>query len=132
MPTEYKVYLDDPTPTIINGYSRNLKLYKADTNNIGGKIACDMAFHITDFKNVTYTEIPSAFGANGFTGSDTDFTQQQSIDIKDYITTSNNDNVFNILKIETGNPLVTTLTDLYQQSGSCKATLVIFGYTKFE
>jgi len=132
MPTEYKAWVGGGmTPDIYNGYSRNLKLYKADANNISGKFYCFMG-NTVDFKNVTYTEIPSAFGVNGFTGSDTDFTQQQSIDIKDYITTSSNDNVFNILKIETGNPLVTTLEDTFKQSGACKATLVIFGYTKFE
>ena len=128
MPIEYK----ESGILMYTGNSRNLKLYKADTNNIGGKFAWDIQYFDVNFENVSFTEIPSAFGINGFTGSRTDFTQQQSINIKDYITTSNNDNVFNILKIETGNALVTSEADLYQQSGACKATLVIFGYTKFE
>ena len=35
-------------------------------------------------------------------------------------------------KIETGNNLITTMEDKFTHSGSCKATLIIQGYTSFE
>lgn len=113
------------------GYSRNLKLYKG-SNFINGIAQFDMGYYTLNNKYIAYNEIESAFGDDGFTGSDTEYTKQKSIDIKEYITTSKEEDTFNIFKIETGNNLITTMEDKFTHSGSCKATLIIQGYTSFE
>ena len=110
---------------------RSLKLYKASSYS-SGKVTIDTGFVNTDFSGIPFSEITGAFGSSGFTGSPVAYTKASSIDVKNYIETSSTETKLNILKIETSNGLGTTMNDMYSQSGACKATLVILGYTKFE
>lgn len=127
MPVTYK-YVGETQQT---GYSRNLKLYKASSYS-SGKVIIDTGYVNVDFNNVSFNEISGAFGSDGFTGSSSSYTKAVSTDIKDYIETSSTEAKFNILKIETSNGLPTTQASMQQQTGACKASLVILGYTKFE
>lgn len=106
------------------GYSRALKLYKG-TGFTGGYMTLDGDYALTTIDNYgTYTEISSAFGSGGFTGSSTGYTTSNSIDIKSSLVSG-----YNLLRIQTGNALVTTGNALREQTGACNAVLTITGYT---
>lgn len=127
MPVEYKNF----GTKLHTGYSRNLKLYQSSGFSTGIAIMDEGMFNL-DFDNLYFNEVTNAFGENGFTGSDKGYTSQKSIDIKEHIQTSKTEDKFNILKIETGNNIVATDEEVYANTGSCKATLIIQGYTSFE
>ena len=127
MPTKYK----DGTTLKYTGTSKNLKLYRA-TNYSGGTFVMDITRYVTNNSEINYSEVPNAFGVSGFSGSSSGYTSKQSINIKDFITTSDTEDSFNMFKIETSNSLVTSLAAMYQNTGACKATLMIMGYSSFE
>lgn len=127
MPTKYK----DGTTLKYTGTSKNLKLYRA-TNYSAGTFVMDITRYVTNNSEINYSEVPNAFGVNGFSGSSSGYTSKQSINIKDFITTSDTEDSFNMFKIETSNSLVTSLAAMYQNTGACKATLMIMGYSTFE
>ena len=127
MPTKYK----DGTTLKYTGTSKNLKLYRA-TNYSAGTFEMDITRYVTNNSEINYSEVPNAFGVSGFSGSSSCYTSKQSINIKDFITTSDTEDSFNMFKIETSNSLVTSLAAMYQNSGACKATLTIMGYSSFE
>lgn len=127
MPTKYK----DGTTLKYTGTSKNLKLYRA-TNYSAGTFVMDITRYVTNNSEINYSEVPNAFGVNGFSGSSSGYTSKQSINIKDFITTSDTEDSFNMFKIETSNSLVTSLAAMYQNTGACKATLMIMGYSSFE
>lgn len=127
MPTKYK----DGTTLKYTGTSKNLKLYRA-TNYSAGTFEMDILHYVTNNSEINYSEVPNAFGVSGFSGSSSGYTSKQSINIKDFITTSDTEDSFNMFKIETSNSLVTSLAAMYQNTGACKATLMIMGYSSFE
>lgn len=127
MPTKYK----DGTTLKYTGTSKNLKLYRA-TNYSAGTFVMDITRYVTNNSEINYSEVPNAFGVSGFSGSSSGYTSKQSINIKDFITTSDTEDSFNMFKIETSNSLVTSLAAMYQNTGACKATLTIMGYSSFE
>lgn len=127
MPTKYK----DGTTLKYTGTSKNLKLYRA-TNYSAGTFEMDITHYVTNNSGTNYSEVPNAFGVSGFSGSSSGYTSKQSINIKDFITTSDTEDSFNMFKIETSNSLVTSLAAMYQNTGACKATLTIMGYSSFE
>ena len=127
MPTKYK----DGTTLKYTGTSKNLKLYRA-TNYSAGTFVMDITHYVTNNSEINYSEVPNAFGVSGFSGSSSGYTSKQSINIKDFITTSDTEDSFNMFKIETSNSLVTSLAAMYQNTGACKATLMIMGYSSFE
>lgn len=127
MPTKYK----DGTTLKYTGTSKNLKLYRA-TNYSAGTFVMDITRYVTNNSEINYSEVPNAFGVSGFSGSSSGYTSKQSINIKDFITTSDTEDSFNMFKIETSNSLVTSLSAMYQNTGACKATLMIMGYSSFE
>lgn len=127
MPTKYK----DGTTLKYTGTSKNLKLYRA-TNYSAGTFVMDITRYVTNNSEINYSEVPNAFGVSGFSGSSSGYTGKQSINIKDFITTSDTEDSFNMFKIETSNSLVTSLAAMYQNTGACKATLMIMGYSSFE
>lgn len=107
------------------GYSRNLELYK-NTGITTGYMNYDYQYFEVSTDNYgTWTKIDNAFGASGFTGSNTGYTSLASIDIKASIVTG-----FNSLRIQTRNALVTTDKDMYENNGACNGVLYITGYTK--
>ena len=127
MPTKYK----DGTTLKYTGTSKNLKLYRA-TNYSAGTFVMNITRYVTNNSEINYSEVPNAFGLSGFSGSSSGYTNKQSINIKDFITTSDTEDSFNMFKIETSNSLVTSLAAMYQNTGACKATLMIMGYSSFE
>ena len=127
MPTKYK----DGTTLKYTGTSKNLKLYRA-INYSAGTFVMDITRYVTNNSEINYSEVPNAFGVSGFSGSSSGYTSKQSINIKDFITTSDTEDSFNMFKIETSNSLVTSLAAMYQNTGACKATLMIMGYSSFE
>lgn len=127
MPTKYK----DGTTLKYTGTSKNLKLYRA-TNYSAGTFEMNITRYVTNNSEINYSEVPNAFGVSGFSGSSSGYTSKQSINIKDFITTSDTEDSFNMFKIETSNSLVTSLAAMYQNTGACKATLMIMGYSSFE
>ncbi len=127
MPTKYK----DGTTLKYTGTSKNLKLYRA-TNYSAGTFVMDITRYVTNNSEINYSEVPNAFGVSGFSGLSSGYTSKQSINIKDFITTSDTEDSFNMFKIETSNSLVTSLAAMYQNTGACKATLMIMGYSSFE
>lgn len=127
MPVQYK---EQGTNTYL-GYSRNLKLYKGNSFT-SAKSIVDYGYYDHELSSVGFSEISGAFGDDGFTGSSEGYTNTKSINLKDYINSSSSEDFFNVLKIETSNSLVSSLKDLYEQSGSCSGTLIITGYTTIE
>lgn len=127
MPTKYK----DGTTLKYTGTSKNLKLYRA-TNYSAGTFVMNITRYVTNNSEINYSEVPNAFGVSGFSGSSSGYTSKQSINVKDFITTSDTEDSFNMFKIETSNSLVTSLAAMYQNTGACKATLMIMGYSSFE
>lgn len=107
------------------GYSRNLKLYKS-RNKLATKLKMDFGYANVDYSNANFMEVESAFGTDGFTGSDSSGSSVQSIDIKNYL-----DKGFNLFKIESANSNPSDYDSCLKQSGACKATMYINGYTKF-
>lgn len=113
--------------TNTTGYSRNLKLYKSDNaENQGITIEDDFRYFVNS--DTGYSEIPNAFGENGFTGSSSTGTHTISYNIKDYIVRG-----LNKLKIQSSEatPSADALS-CRQHSGGCMAVLQITGYTNFE
>lgn len=110
----------------IIGYTRNLKLYKG--NNIRGT---RLEINYMDFStkyNGDYEEIQNAFGTTGFTGSLAMSSYKKTeVELKEHIV-----NGTNILKIETSDNIPSAYEDILKQTGACKGTLYINGYTKKE
>ena len=133
LPTKY-YYLGDYQYT---GYSRNMKLYKI-SNLTSAFFTIDVGSQTPNYSGVTTTEIASAFGANGFTGSSSGYTEIISTDIKDSINTSNTNYTSNKIKIKSGDAFVQYDTQggsnqgIYEKTGACGATLTIIGYTSYE
>lgn len=133
------VHCTSGSGSVFWGYSRALKLYKADDITdiykevyIGGQYR--------NYDNANYSEITNAFGSGGYTPSaPTDSShkasQKLSIDIKSSLASGNNR-----LKIETGNnpPSYNTTSSNYyineencrKQTGLVFAVLNVIGYMK--
>ena len=113
---------------ITTGYSRNLKLYKgSDLNNL--KISYDMNYGSISTTGATQTEIENAFGSNGFTGTNNSMTSVTSIDIKDYISTS--DTNYLIIK-DSGTSVYSDNANIFGRTGGVFAYLEILGYKSME
>ena len=110
----------------ISGYSRNLKLYKGNVTNLKMHFNLENSMIYTEGTN--YSEIPGAFFSNdGFTGSASNTTNIQSIDIKNYIDTDKE----NFLSIYDGNyTTYTSNEDIFSHTGSVFAYLEIIGYSR--
>lgn len=121
IPCEYK-YMNKTEHV---GYCRNLKLYKNNEYRTT-KFIFDYGYMRTENNDNGFDEIYDAFGENGFTGSPSEYVDFESVDIKEEINVG-----FNCLKIETSNDLVTSLKDMYEQSGAVMAILTIYGYMSF-
>lgn len=113
-------------------YARNVRLYKKNAENayFAGKWGSE--YLMSD--NGSETEIPNAFGTNGFTAkkpsnippSSNPVETIESIDIKDYI----NIGKYNRILIGTANTLnySTQWKEAYKQTGFAMATINVIGY----
>ena len=104
----------------ITGYCRNLKLYKA-TNVTNGFLSVNWLYMTSNY-NMSFEEVSSAFGTNGFTGSGSGYTYLQSTELKTHIKSGNN-----IFKIQTSDSY--NQNEIYVRNGSVRATLYVYGYT---
>lgn len=110
------------------GYSRNLQLYKGSSlSNLYVKY--EYGYYEVKPNGLSYSKVNGAFGSDGFTGSSSSLTSTTSTDLINYLDYSKKEDTYNVFKIETSNALVTSESDIYQQSGACNATLTIIGYT---
>ena len=113
---------------ITTGYSRNLKAYKGSNLN-DLKITYDVNYGSIFTTGATQTEIPNAFGENGFTGTNNSMTNASSIDIKDYISTTGT----NYIVIKDSNTQVyTDNANIFGRTGGVFAYLEILGYKSLE
>lgn len=113
---------------ITTGFSRNLKLYKgSNLNNL--KINYDVNYGSIFTSGATQTEIQNAFGENGFTGTSNSMTNASSIDIKDYISTTETN--YLIIK-DSNNAVYTDNANIYGRTGGVFAYLEILGYKSLE
>lgn len=112
------------------GRSTKIKLYKA--NSLQNRLI--VGFYQSDFfesDSTTYTEIPSAFGANGWTAntpSDSSHLKQdiESIDIKSHLSSG-----LNILKVESADSFPANDIDCMKKTGYANAILKIEGYAQY-
>lgn len=135
LPTNYvvqsaKIYLSHaPTAftynygqSSINGYSRNLKLYKGNPAYLKMHFNIDASMSYTE--NASYYEISNALN---FTGDPNVATSCQSIDIKNYIDTDKE----NLLAIYDSDASVyQSNEEILGRTGSVFAYLEIIGYSK--
>lgn len=116
------------------GYCRNVKLYKTNGNQ-SAKIysTAHATSGYTQVGQLSGDEISNAFGANGYTASNSnsDTTEiVRSIDIKNYISTGNNTLFINTTDSTSSTQMNTA--DANSKTGAIQMTVDIIGYTSFE
>lgn len=112
----------------VMGCSKNIKLYKST-----GLDNSYLEQHVDSgnmplFDRVNFTEVPNAFGNEGYTPPANGLSTVTSIDIKGILNLTKN----NHFRIESANSVPVTNLDCWSQTGACLATLQIIGYTKFD
>lgn len=116
------------TPVISSaGYSRNLEIYKGSNLN-----SMKMNFNFNSYSiyatGVTLTKITNGWGSSypsGFTGSSNAMTNVTSIDIKNYISTTETNYI--VIRDSDGTMYSTDL-DIFGRTGGVFAYLEILGY----
>lgn len=111
----------------VTGYSRNLKLYKG-TNISNLKIKLSPGGYIYS-SGITLSEISNALGSNGFTGSGSQVTSVESIDLTNQIN-SDGANYFVIKDSE--NKLYTDNLNIFGRTGGVFGYIEILGYMTTE
>jgi len=110
------------------GYARNIKLYKS-TNTENYKFVLGYYSEYTlETANLNLTEISNAFGASGYTATNTTGSTLEtttSIDIKDHLVSGNNK-----LILRSTAALPTTTADGLAKSGMAIALINIIGFKK--
>lgn len=108
------------------GYARNIKLYKATGNqNYKFDISYLSSFDLYT-KSLSASEIPNAFGSNGWTPSTHSgaiYETKTSIDIKEHLK-----NGYQKLVIRCSGNLPTNFTNAAQRTGVGRAILNVIGY----
>lgn len=115
------------------GYCRNVKLYKTNGNH-SAKIysTAHATSGYTQVGQLSGNEIPSAFGANGYTASNSnsDTTEiVRSIDIKNYISNGNNTLFINTTDSTSSTQMDTS--DANSKTGAIQMTIDVIGYMSF-
>ena len=115
------------------GYCRNVKLYKTNGNQ-SAKIysTAHATSGYTQVGQLSGNEIPSAFGANGYTASNSnsDTTEiVRSIDIKNYISNGNNTLFINTTDSTSSTQMDTS--DANSKTGAIQMTIDVIGYMSF-
>lgn len=116
------------------GYCRNVRLYKTNGNQ-SAKIysTAHATSGYTQTGQLSGSEIPGAFGSNGYTASNSnsDTTETvRSIDIKDYI--SNGNNTLFINTTDSTNSSQMNTADANSKTGAIQMTVDVIGYMSFE
>lgn len=109
------------------GYSRNVKLYKANYSGMYKDLNLNNASVYSE-GGISYTEISGAFGTNGFNpGSANGLKEVNSFDLTNYID-KNKVNHFAVMTSDT----ISAETGMYNNSGAMAGTLEIIGYMPFK
>ncbi len=112
--------------TTYTGYSRNVKLYKANYTGMYKELNLNNVSVYSE-GGISYSEIKNAFGTNGFNpGSANGLKETESIDLKEYID-KNSVNHFAIMTSDS----ISVPTGMYNNSGAMAGTLEIIGYMPF-
>lgn len=129
VPTRFTWYDEGTSPDVATGYSRNLQLYKMTDFGSG---MLNISYVMEDrptYTGITFEMVDNVFGYTGFTGKTSGYTEYITDNIVSALNTSRDKDVFNILKIQSTNVEPSSLSERYRQTGTCKATLTIMGYT---
>lgn len=115
------------------GYCRNVRLYKTNGNQ-SAKIysTAHATSGYTQTGQLSGSEIPGAFGSNGYTASNSnsDTTEiVRSIDIKNYISTGNNTLFINTTDSTSSTQMNTA--DANSKTGAIQMTIDVIGYMSF-
>lgn len=122
IPLTSKGYFDTQTEQSYTGYARNVKAYLCSDGSSSRSINYSMGPPTIEGN---YTEIPKAFGVNGFTGSATELKEKTSIDISNYI---KNPGTYSI-QLKSSMTAPTAYKTIYEATGCLLAQLYIYGYT---
>lgn len=122
IPLTSKGYFDTQTEQSYTGYARNVKAYLCDDGSSSRSINYSIG---PPTIGGNYTEIPKAFGVNGFTGSATELKEKTSIDISNYI---KNPGTYSI-QLKSSMAAPTAYKTIYEATGCLLAQLYIYGYT---
>lgn len=115
------------------GYCRNVRLYKTNGNQ-SAKIysTAHATSGYTQTGQLSGSEIPGAFGSNGYTASNSnsDTTEiVRSIDIKNYISNGNNTLFINTTDSTSSTQMDTS--DANSKTGAIQMTIDVIGYMSF-
>lgn len=122
IPLTSKGYFDSQTEQSYTGYARNVKAYLCSDGSSSRSINYSIGPPSIEGN---YTEIPKAFGTNGFTGSATELKEATSIDINNYI---KNTGTYSI-QLKSSMAAPTAYKTIYEATGCLLAQLYIYGYT---
>ncbi len=122
IPLTSKGYFDTQTEQSYTGYARNVKAYLCSDGSSSRSINYSIGPPTIEGN---YTEIPKAFGVNGFTGSATELKEKTSIDISNYI---KNPGTYSI-QLKSSMTAPTAYKTIYEATGCLLAQLYIYGYT---
>ncbi len=122
IPLTSKGYFDTQTEQSYTGYARNVKAYLCSDGSSSRSINYSIG---PPTIGGNYTEIPKAFGVNGFTGSATELKEKTSIDISNYI---KNPGTYSI-QLKSSMAVPTAYKTIYEATGCLLAQLYIYGYT---
>lgn len=122
IPLTSKGYFDSQTEQSYTGYARNVKAYLCSDGSSSRSINYSIGPPSIEGN---YTEIPKAFGTNGFTGSATELKEATSIDINNYI---KNTGTYSI-QLKSSMTAPTAYKTIYEATGCLLAQLYIYGYT---
>lgn len=122
IPLTSKGYFDTQTEQSYTGYARKVKAYLCSDGSSSRSINYSIGPPTIEGN---YTEIPKAFGVNGFTGSATELKEKTSIDISNYI---KNPGTYSI-QLKSSMAAPTAYKTIYEATGCLLAQLYIYGYT---
>ena len=115
----------------IQGYCRNMRLYKATSYNNGRLLIDLLTYSPIGESGVSYQSISNIFNGSDFSGNNNGFSNATSSDISNYITTSDNEYSYNKFKIETADGQPSSFEDMASRNGCLQGTMTIIGHMKF-
>lgn len=122
IPLTSKGYFDSQSEQSYTGYARNVKAYLCSDGSSSRSINFSIGPPTVEGN---YSEIPKAFGTNGFTGSLTGLKETISVDIGNYIKDAGTYSI----QLKSSMTPPTTYQAIYEATGCLLAQLYIYGYT---
>lgn len=122
----------DTSGNTVNGYSRNIKLYKTSSPQASKMYMAYASGMAEEPDEMSGTEIANAFGSGGYTASNTSGNSVQSvrsIDIKSHIVKGLN--TLFLKTTETTSSTSTNSTDMCSKTGLGRLIIDVYGYMSF-